>query len=67
MSRANESGTLLADAQSWRKVSIPVASKEMIFSMFWKHIRGGVKRNQDYEIWRKIFYEQDEFLEGILE
>ena len=62
MSRANESGTLLADAQSWRKVSIPVASKEMIFSMFWKHIRGGVKRNQDYEIWR-IFYELDEFLE----
>ena len=64
MSRANENGIiLLVDAQSWRKASIPIASKDMIYSLFWKHIRGGVKRTQGYELWRKVFYELDEFLE----
>ena len=63
MSRANDSGVLVEDAQSWRKASIPLASKAMIRTLFWQWVQGGVKRQGGLEIWRKVFYELDDFLD----
>lgn len=62
MNRANESGTSIEAAQSWRRVTIPLATTYLVKSLFWKNIQGGIKRKGEIEHWRKVFYELDEFL-----
>ena len=61
MNRAQDSGASVADTQSWKRATIPMASPCIIRELFWQHIKGGVKRNSDYEIWRKSFYDLEEF------
>ena len=63
MERANEAGSSIEAAQSWRKAVIPLATPFLIKTLFWKYIQGGVKRQGKLQIWRKNFYELDEFVE----
>lgn len=62
MSRANDCGTSIEASQSWRRVTIPLATSYLVRNLFWKNIRGGIKRKGSVELWKKIFYELDEFL-----
>ena len=66
MERANEAGSSIEASQSWRKAVIPLATPFLIKTLFWKYIQGGVKRQGKLQIWRKIFYELDEFVEYTL-
>ena len=62
MRRSNDVGTSIEATQSWRRVTIPLATPYLVKALFWKNIEGGIKRKGETELWRKVFYELDEFL-----
>ena len=61
MNQTQHCGASVAGTQSWKGATIPMASPLIIRELFLQHTKGGIKRNSYYEIWRKTFYDLEEF------